>query len=91
MALSSVLTVVNFFTVEGFNAVVSLAIVAVTASYSICILMLMLRRWRGEPLPPRRFDLGKWGIWVNGIAAVCAAVVAVLSLYVRVLSVWSYY
>lgn len=29
---------------------------------------MFIKRWRNEPLLPSRFNLGRWGIWINGIS-----------------------
>jgi choline transport protein len=51
-----------------FNAILSIGIVALMATYGLstgCVLYCRLR-WP-EALPPARWSLGRWGILVNGI------------------------
>ncbi|KIW91170.1 uncharacterized protein Z519_08065 [Cladophialophora bantiana CBS 173.52] len=52
----------------AFNAIISLAIVALMATYAISIACVLWRRiWLPETLPPVFWSLGKWGIPVNGL------------------------
>ncbi|OAG42398.1 hypothetical protein AYO21_03274 [Fonsecaea monophora] len=52
----------------AFNAIISLAIVALMATYAISIACVLWRRISlPETLPPVFWSLGKWGILVNGI------------------------
>lgn len=41
---------------------------ALLISYIICIGCVRLKRWRGEPLLPRSFSLGKFGAPINDAA-----------------------
>ena len=76
---TSILSCINFGGVVGFNAIISLAVVAVTASYTVCISTLLWRRFFGRPLPVERFSLGRWGPAINLVALACTAPVTVLS------------
>ena len=52
----------------AFNAIISLAIVALMATYAISIGCVLWRRITlPETLPPVFWSLGKWGIAVNGL------------------------
>ena len=52
----------------AFNAIISLAIVALMATYAISIGCVLWRRITlPETLPPVYWSLGKWGIAVNGL------------------------
>lgn len=52
----------------AFNAIISLAIVALMATYAISIGCVLWRRIKlPETLPPVFWSLGKWGVAVNGI------------------------
>lgn len=52
----------------AFNAIISLAIVALMATYVISIGCVLWRRTKiPESLPPTKWSLGKWGVLVNGI------------------------
>lgn len=41
---------------------------ALIFSYIICIGCVRLKRWRGQPLLPRPFSLGRWGGLINDAA-----------------------
>lgn len=64
----------------GFNAIVSLTIIAITFSYSFCLAALIWRRFFGKPIPRERFTLGRWGLIINIIALACTAPLTVLVL-----------
>jgi choline transport protein len=74
------LSFINFGPVVGFNAIVSLTIIAITFSYTICIAALIWRRFFGKPIPKERFSLGRWGLFVNLVALACTAPLTVLVL-----------
>lgn len=80
IAFTCALSLINFGPVVGFNAIVSLTIIAITASYTICIAALIWRRFFGKPIPRERFSLGRWGLFVNLVALCCTAPLTVLVL-----------
>jgi len=80
IAFTCIISFINFGPVVGFNAIVSLTIIAITFSYTICIAALIWRRFFGKPLPKERFSLGRWGLLVNLVALGCTAPLTVLVL-----------
>lgn len=56
---------INIGSTVAFNAIGSLAVSALLGTYIISFTCLILRRIRGEPLPPRRWTLGRFGIFIN--------------------------
>ncbi|KAK5206510.1 hypothetical protein LTR20_006943 [Exophiala xenobiotica] len=57
----------------AFNAIISLAIVALMATYAISIACVLWRRiTHPETLPPVFWSLGKWGVVVNVLGLVYA-------------------
>jgi len=54
----------------AFNAILSLAVIALYFSYTMPCLFVFIQRLTGEDLPHTPFTLGRWGIWVNGAASV---------------------
>jgi len=52
---------------------VSLATVALMATYMMSISCMVLKRLREEPLPPARWSLGRHGLTINclGLAYAC--------------------
>ena len=49
----------------ALNAINSLTISALMSSYIITISCVLLKRIRGEPLPPHRWSLGRYGMAIN--------------------------
>ena len=66
--VSGVLCLINLGSALAFNIIVSLSLLSLLSTYSISIGCILYKRIRGEPLPPARWSLGKWGTWINGIA-----------------------
>lgn len=66
----SAIACINLGSSVALNAINSLGGVAILTSYFVTISCLVWRRLYGEPLPPRRWSLGKYGLFVN-IAALC--------------------
>ncbi|KAI4219915.1 MAG: hypothetical protein L6R36_007991 [Xanthoria steineri] len=71
--VTCLLSLINIGSAVAFNAIVSLGTAALFSSYAISISCILVKRWRGEPLRPRRWSLGKWGAPVNGAALVIMA------------------
>lgn len=59
------LSLINIGSEEAFNAIASLTIGALFASYIIAIACFVYRRTTAEPLPARRFSLGRYGMAIN--------------------------
>src|ERR1700743_960983 len=64
--LSGLLCLINLGSTLAFNIIVSLSLLALLSSYTISIGCVFYRRIMGHPLPPARWSLGRWGIWLNG-------------------------
>ncbi|RAR06415.1 amino acid transporter [Stemphylium lycopersici] len=65
----------------AFNIILSLSGVAIFTSNIIVIGCMFVKRLRGEPLLPSRFDLGRAGLVVNGIALCYLAIAVVFILF----------
>jgi choline transport protein len=63
--ITCLLSLINIGSSVAFNAIGSLAVTALLGTYIISFTCLIIRRVRGEPLPPRRWTLGRFGIFVN--------------------------
>jgi len=63
--ITTLLSLINIGSTVAFNAIGSLAVSALLGTYIISFTCLILRRVRGVPLPPRRWTLGRFGIFVN--------------------------
>ena len=64
------MSLINIGSTVAFNAVLSLSVVALMATYAISIGCILLRRMQGEPFPPARWSLGRAGTPVNTVALV---------------------
>ena len=71
----TLLSLINLGSSVAFNAIVSLSVASLLSSYLVSIGCVRLKRWRGEPLPPARWSLGRWGATMNTIA-LCYILVA---------------
>ncbi|KAH8810844.1 amino acid permease [Xylogone sp. PMI_703] len=67
--ITCLLSLINIGSTVAFNAIGSLAVSALLGTYIISFTCLIFRRLGGAPLPPRRWSLGRAGIYVN-LAAV---------------------
>jgi choline transport protein len=63
--ITCLLSLINIGSTVAFNAIGSLAVSALLGTYIISFSCLIFRRIQGEPLPPRRWTLGRFGIFVN--------------------------
>jgi len=70
LVVSLILACIQFGSDVALNAILSVSNAALLFSYIISIGALRLRRVRGDPLPPRRWSLGKFGGVINDIALV---------------------
>lgn len=68
--ITTLLSLINIGSTVAFNAIGSLAVSAILGTYIISFVCLIIRRFSSEPLPSRRWSLGKAGLFVN-IGAVC--------------------
>jgi len=75
LIVSLILACINFGSDVALNAILSVSNAALLLSYIISIGALRLRRIRGEPLPPRRWSLGRYGGLINDLT-LCFLVVA---------------
>jgi choline transport protein len=64
-ALSALLCLINLGSSLAFTIIVSLSLLALLSTYTISIGCILLKRIRGQPLPPARWSLGRWGLFVN--------------------------
>lgn len=62
------LALINIGSTVAFNQINSLGVCALLASYMTSISCVTVKRVRGEPLLPRRFSLGRYGLLVNAFS-----------------------
>ncbi len=65
MIITFTVSLINIGSATALNAIISLVVVSLLSSYYITIACLVWRRLRGEPLPERRWSLGKYGLAIN--------------------------
>jgi choline transport protein len=63
--ITCLLSLINIGSTVAFNAISSSATVSLLSTYIISISCLVLKRVRGQPLPPHRWTLGKAGLLIN--------------------------
>ncbi|KAJ5579983.1 GABA permease [Penicillium hispanicum] len=67
--ISCALSLINIGSDTAFNAIISLNVAALMYTYIISISCVIYRKvWHPNSLPPRRWDMGRWGLAVNIIA-----------------------
>ncbi|KAF2502800.1 amino acid transporter [Lophium mytilinum] len=66
--IAVLMSLINIGSTVAFNSIASLGTCALLSSYIISISCMFIKRWRKEPLLPSRFNLGKYGIYINGIS-----------------------
>ena len=76
-----VLSAINFGSDLAFNAILSVSNAALIFSYIISVGCVRLKRFRGQPLLPRRWSLGKYGAAVNDITLAFLAVGFIFSFF----------
>lgn len=65
VVVSILLSLINIGSVIAYNNITSLGVNALLSSYIVSISCVCLKRWRKEPLLPRRFSLGRFGFAIN--------------------------
>ena len=65
----------------AFNIIVSLSLLGLLSTYMISIGCVLLKRIRGEELPPARWSLGRWGLPINAFAFLYSGFIIVFSCF----------
>lgn len=81
LTVTALLSLINIGSSAALNAILALTTVSLLCSYMIVISCVLLKRLRGEPLPMRRFNLGRAGIVVNILALCYLAPIFVFSFF----------
>lgn len=67
--ISCALSLINIGSETAFNAIISLNVAALMYTYIVSISCVVYRKiWHADTLPPRRWDMGPWGLVINIIA-----------------------
>ena len=59
------LSLITLGSYVAFNAIISLQLISLFATYEVAIGTLIYRRLYGPPLPEHRWSLGHWGMGIN--------------------------
>ncbi|THC95229.1 hypothetical protein EYZ11_005306 [Aspergillus tanneri] len=68
--VTALLSLINIGSTVALQAIVTLTTSSLMSSYVVTIGCLLHKRLRGEPLPPHRWSLGRFGMAIN-IGALC--------------------
>lgn len=68
--MTVLLSLINLGSTAVLTALFTLSSGSLLTSYTLCIGCLLSKRLRGEPLPPRPWTLGRYGMAIN-IGALC--------------------
>lgn len=68
--ITVILALINIGSTAAFNCIVSLLVSSLFTSYFISIGCILLKRLKGEPLPPSRWSLGRLAVPLNIFALV---------------------
>lgn len=63
--VTSLLSLINLGSTVTFNAILSIGVVSLLSSYLVSISCILIKRIRREPLLPRRWSLGNFGLVAN--------------------------
>jgi choline transport protein len=84
LLVTIVLSLINIGSRTAYNNITSLGVCALLSSYIVSISCVCLKRYKNQPLLPRRFSLGKAGFVVNAFSAVFLMVVFVFCFFPQV-------
>jgi amino acid transporter len=65
LGVTILLSLINVGSQVALNAIISLTITSLMSAYIVSIGCVLLKRLRGEALPPHRWSLGRFGMAVN--------------------------
>ncbi|EME81434.1 uncharacterized protein MYCFIDRAFT_38444 [Pseudocercospora fijiensis CIRAD86] len=77
------LSLINIGSTLAFNIIVSLSLLGLfyIKSYMLSIGCVLLKRIKGEPLPPARWSLGRFGLPINAFAFMYSAFIIIFSCF----------
>jgi len=81
LSITIIIALINIGSSAALNTIVALLTGATSFSYALSIACLLSKRLRGEPLPPARFSLGKYGAAINVFATFYVIVSATASFF----------
>jgi choline transport protein len=81
LATLVIVSLLNFGGSEVFNSIVGLLCGAVGLTYALSIACVLWRRLYGDPLPPARWSLGRYGVAINIVAVIYETFSVVISFF----------
>ena len=81
LGITIILGLINLGSTTAFNSVVSIQISSLFTSYFISISCILIKRLKGEPLPPSRWTMGRFAIPMNILALLYIIFVFVMTLF----------
>ena len=81
LIVTVLLSLINIGSTVALQAIISLTISSLVSSYMITIGCVLLKRLRGEPLPYRRWSLGRYGLAINAASLCFLAPIFVFSFF----------
>ncbi|KAF2400463.1 amino acid transporter [Trichodelitschia bisporula] len=75
------LSLVNIGSTAAFNSIISLLVSSLFTGYFVSIGAILLKRIRGEPLPPSRWSMGRLAIPINILALLFIVLSLVISFF----------
>lgn len=81
LSILVIIALINIGSSAALNTIIALMTGATSFSYALSISCILIKRLKGEPLPPSRFSLGKYGIACNAFAVLYIVVAAVASFF----------
>jgi choline transport protein len=79
--ICAILCLIQLGSTLAFNIIVSLSVLGLLSTYMISIGCVLLRRIKGQYLPPARWSLGRAGIFVNAFALFYSAFIIALACF----------
>ena len=76
-----VIALINIGSTAALNTIFALLTGATSFSYALSIACILIKRLKGEPLPPARFSLGKMAVPINIFAVAYVVTAAVASFF----------
>ena len=77
----AILCLIQLGSTLAFNIIVSLSVLGLLSTYMISIGCVLLRRIKGQYLPPARWSLGRYGIFINAFAFFYSAFIIILACF----------
>ena len=79
--INALLGLINIGSSVAFNAIVSLVVAGYFSSYLLPIIVMIFKRYSGEPIPFGPWTLGRWGLLINIVAALYTAIAIIFSFF----------